>query len=158
MPYGGDITAVSMLPIALISIKYGIKQGIVTAFLFSIFQFFYGFFALTAFLHTFKAVIICVMFDYILPYTFLGFAGIFRKHGYFGCLVGLFSVLFVKFVFHFISGIMIWGQFAPDDTTTFMYSLIYNGGYMGVETLITMIVAGILFKFPQITNFLKGEK
>jgi thiamine transporter len=154
MPYGGDITAVSMLPVSLISIKYGIKQGVRAAFLFSIFQFFFGFFALTGYLHTTKAVIICITFDYFLPFTFLGFAGVFRQKGYYGCLAGLFAVMFIKFLFHFVSGVTIWTQFAPEGTSAFMYSLIYNGGYMGVETFFTIIVAVILLKLPQIKKFL----
>jgi thiamine transporter len=154
MPYGGDITAVSLLPVSLISIKYGVKQGLTVAFLFAVFQFFYGFFALTGYLHTTKAVIICILFDYFLPFTFLGLAGIFRKKGYSGWIIGIFAVMFIKFFLHFISGITIWTQFAPEGTSAFMYSLFYNGGYMGIETLFNIIVAVILLKLPQIKKFL----
>jgi thiamine transporter len=156
MPYGGDITAVSTLPVAFISIKYGLKQGLATAFLFSVFQFFSGFFALTSYLHTFKALVICTLFDYILPFTIIGFAGIFRKKGYWGYIFGIFTVMFVRFFCHFISGVTIWTQFAPEGTSGFMYSLIYNGGYIGVEILTTITVAGILFKLPQLKKFLQN--
>ena len=36
LPWGGSITLVSMLPIILYSIKYGIKHGLGTAFIFSL--------------------------------------------------------------------------------------------------------------------------
>ena len=45
MPMGGGITLLSMLPICLIAVKYGIKGALPTAFLYSVIQFSIGFFS-----------------------------------------------------------------------------------------------------------------
>ena len=39
-PFGGAITLLSMLPICLVSVKYGLGWGLSTAFCYSLLQFF----------------------------------------------------------------------------------------------------------------------
>ena len=38
MPWGGSVTLLSMLPIVVYSIRYGIKKGIFASFVYSLFQ------------------------------------------------------------------------------------------------------------------------
>ena len=106
LPFGGSITLVSMLPICIFSIKYGIGKGLGVSFLFAAFQFAEGAakdglfgWGLTAGMLT-----ACILFDYLIAYTVLGLAGIARKKGLAGWIIGIVFALMLRFLSHFISG------------------------------------------------------
>ena len=45
----------------------------------------------------------------------------------------------LRFICHFISGIVIWGGYCPEGQAVWIYSLTYNGSYMLPETVITAV-------------------
>ncbi len=156
MPMGGSITLFSMLPICLVAVKYGAKQGLSTAFLFMVFKIVKALIEGDVFVYTVGAfaVIVCVLFDYVLPFTCLGFAGIFRKHGNAGILCGISLVVIFRFICHYVTGVVIWGQWAPEGMGKYMYSLLYNGQYMLPELIITVVLAAVLINIPQMRRLL----
>ncbi len=156
MPMGGGITLLSMLPICLVAVKYGLKGALPTAFLYSVIQFAIGFGSGNVFVYctTASTWIICMLFDYIVPFTVLGLAGMFRKRfGNFGIILGIALVIFIRFVCHYITGVVIWGQWA-EGMSPYLYSLIYNGQYMLPECIFTCIGAMVLIKIPQVRRLL----
>lgn len=170
MPMGGSVTLLSMLPVMLLGLKYGLGTGVCTAFMFAVFQLAYGFFSGDVFVYcvTPLMVVICILFDYLVPYTLLGFTGIFRKAcakreekktaNYVLILAGFIVIIALRFLCHFITGVSIWGQFAPEGQTKIAYSLIYNIQYMLPECIITTIGAAILLKIPPIKKILGTDK
>ncbi len=160
LPWGGSITLLSMLPICLYSIKHGIKSGFLVAFVFSLIQFLQGIATgLFGWGLTPAALIGCILFDYIFAFTSLGLAGIFRNHGTWGKICGIILTLLIRFTFHFISGVVIFGSFGElwegfSTDNTLLYSLLYNGSYMLPELIFTAIGAFILFKIPQTRKIL----
>ena len=113
MPMGGSVTLLSMLPIMLIAIKNGTGWGVGTAFIFSLFQLLQGVMSGNVFPYcqTLAIVILCVAFDYIVPFTVLGFAAVGKKKfGMPGVYVGIVAVCFIRFLCHYITGVFIWGQ------------------------------------------------
>ncbi len=158
MPMGGGVTLLSMLPVCLISVKYGARDAVPTAFLYSVIQFAIGFSSGNVFVYCITPLtwIICLLFDYIVPYTLLGFAGIFRSRlGNTGIIVGIAFVTVLRFCCHFITGVAIWGQWA-EGMSPYIYSLIYNGQYMLPECIFTCIGAGVLLKVPAMKKMLLG--
>ena len=156
MPMGGGITLLSMLPMCLIAVKYGARGALPTAFLYSVIQFAIGFSSGNVFVYCVTPVtwIMCMLFDYLVPYTVLGFSGIFRKKlGNTGIIIGIALMIALRFVCHYITGVVIWGQWA-EGMSPALYSLIYNGQYMLPECIFTCIGAGILIKIPQIRRLL----
>lgn len=156
MPMGGGITLLSMLPVCLIAVKYGIKGALPTAFLYSVIQFAIGFGSGNVFVYCTTAFtwVMCLLFDYIVPFTALGFSGIFgKKLGNAGIIAGIALMIGIRFVCHYITGVVIWGQWA-EDMSPYLYSLIYNGQYMLPECIFTCIGAAILMKIPQIRKLL----
>lgn len=154
LPFDGSITLFSMLPVCLISVKYGIKWGLGTAFCFSWFQILQG--HVFSFGLTPAMLIASLLLDYILAYTVIGLAGMFRKKGTVGILGGIALVCTLRFVVHFLSGILLWTnyeEFIAFGATWFnrpvLYSICYNGVYMLPETVLTVVVAAILFHIPQ---------
>ncbi len=154
LPWGGTITLLSMLPVGIYSIKYGVKKGIMISFIFSLFQFLQGIGdGIFAWGLTPVMLISCIFLDYILAYTFIGFAGIFRSKGIKGWVFGMAAAITMRFICHFISGAVIfhsagklWDGFATENT--YLYSLIYNGCYMLPEMIFTCIGAFVMFRVP----------
>ena len=164
MPFGGGITLLSMVPIILLSYRLGIKWGLASGFVFSVIQLMLGWanvgYAMAAGV---EGIIVCIIFDYILPFTFLGLAGIFKdnKNSMKGIIIGATVVIVVRFIFHTISGGIIWydltKQWYADDPTNmvfmysrWIYSIVYNGIYMGPELITTLLATPLIVKLlPQ---------
>jgi len=157
MPLGGSVTVASMLPIMLISIKYGSLVGLGTGFVYSLTQ------AAQAlvegnvfpFCETGTTLVICVLFDYLVPFTVLGLAGIFKhlkliKKQEIAFYVGIVSVVIVRFISHFITGVAIWGQWAPEGMGKYLYSFAYNGSFLAVDFAICIIVAVVMLRKQEI--------
>ena len=159
LPWGGSITLLSMLPIALFSIKRGVKSGMIVSFLFALIQFGQGILdGLFGWGLTLGMLIACILLDYILAFTVLGLAGLFRKK-LSGQIAGIALAVVLRFLCHFLSGVVIWhsfGQLWGDFYTenTWLYSLLYNGAYMLPELIFTVVGAVALLKLPQTRRLL----
>ena len=159
LPFDGSITLFSMLPLCLISIKYGIKWGLGTAFCYSWFQILQG--GVFAWGLTPTMLIASLLLDYLLAFSVLGLAGLFRKKGYLGMIGGVAMACTLRFLVHFIAGVVLWANLA--EFVAFgqewvnqpvLYSLCYNGIYMLPETLLTTAMAAVLLKVPQMKRML----
>ncbi len=150
---GGSVTIASMVPIVLISIIIDIKWGVLSGIVYGCIQMLLGFYPAPT--PTFINMALVVILDYILAFGVLGLAGIIYKlcgkRNYSIALGGLFAT-FLRFVCHIISGLLIWGVYAEEGQTVLAYSLIYNGGYMIPEMIITTCV------LAAITPILKKHK
>ncbi len=164
MPMGGGITLLSMLPVMLVSIKYGIGTGLSVSLTFSLFQLLQGILSGNVFVYctTAAAQIICALFDYIVPFAVLGFAGIFvnigKKNSSVNAYIlkavsGIAIMIFLRFVCHYITGVVIWGQWA-ENMSPYLYSLIYNAQYMLPECIFTAVAAAILLRVNRIRQLL----
>ena len=147
---GGGITVCSMLPMVMITQRYGTKWGIFTSLVYSALQMVIQFnnvqYAPTA-----LSAAGIIFFDYILAYTILGFSACFnnvvsdrRK----AIVLGIVVTFFGRFLCHFFSGLIIWEALFPNELgwAPPIWSLAYNGSYMLPEIIITSIVAYLSFK------------
>ncbi|HEU5141183.1 MAG TPA: energy-coupled thiamine transporter ThiT, partial [Bacillales bacterium] len=50
----------------------------------------------------------------------------------------------LRFVAHFISGLVWWRAFAPEGTPVWIYSLVYNAGYLIPSFILTAVVLVLL--------------
>jgi thiamine transporter len=141
---GGSVTIGSMLPILLISFKYDFKWGVLTAFAYSLLQIAMGFYPPPV--QDFVSFALVVFLDYVVAFTVLALAGpIYRKfdelsNPRIGMTVSCLVCFFLRFLCHFLSGIIIWGVYAPEGQPVWVYSLLYNGSYMFYEFLITTVI------------------
>ena len=156
MPHGGSITLFSMVPILVMSYRHGAKWGIMTAFVNSLIQLVQGLGNL-AYCQTLTAQVGCVLLDYLLAFTVLGFAGLFRKHGVPGYIFGISLALVMRLVSHVISGVIFFASWAPEGWNPFIYSVSYNGLYMLPEMAFTIIGAVFLLKEPHTAKLFKVE-
>lgn len=160
LPWGGSITLLSMLPIVVYSIRRGPALGLAASFVFSLVQFGQGVIdGLFGWGLTPVSLVACIFLDYIGAYTVIGIAGIFKNKGMAGWLGGTALAVFCRFLFHFFSGVLIWGSYGElwngfSTDNTWLYSLLYNGAYMLPEMIFTMIGAFVLFRVPQTKKLL----
>lgn len=156
MPMGGSVTLASMLPIMFIGIKYGTKIGLGSAFLYSLTQLFQAFMEGDVFIYCQGAlmVVICILFDYVVPFSVLGLSGIFSKKNPVFAYVGMIAVTFVRFLCHFVTGVAIWGQWAPEGMGKVIYSLGYNGTFLLPDLAICIAVAIPLLQIKQMRKLL----
>ena len=123
MPFGGQVTLVSMLPVVLISYRHGVKWGLFSAFVYALLEmalgaktvsaaFLPGYFGDNAMI--FNAILMCLL-DYIVAFTVLGLGGIFRnriqKPGL-ALLCGSLVALGLRYLTHIASGYILFASYA----------------------------------------------
>ena len=148
-PLGGSVTLLSMLPISVLSIRLGLSWGLTGGFLHAMIQMFLDLGRVISWGLTPAALIGCIVFDYLLAFTAIGLAGILRRHGRGGMVLGIALALFLRFCSHLVSGTLIFDVWMPDGfANPFVYSVIYNCQYMLPELGFTVIAVMILTKTP----------
>ncbi len=163
LPWGGAITLLSMLPIVLFSIRRGVMAGMIVSFLYSLIQFAQGIMdGLFGWGLTPGMLIACILLDYILAFSVLGVAGLFRKKDNVGRICGIILALSLRFVCHFLSGVVIWKSYGElwdgfFTKSSALYSLLYNGSFMLPELVLTVIGAIALFNNKNSKKLLTGR-
>ena len=147
---GGGVSICAMLPLTFFSYRHGLKWGVFTAFVFSVLQLLLGMDNVQYATSALMALGI-ILFDYIVAYTVIGLAGMFK--GKFGkpaleIVVGTVVVMILRFLCHFLTGWVIWDALWPNEfgLAAPIYSLYYNGSYMLVEAIITSIAGALLVR------------
>lgn len=123
MPFGGQITLVSMLPVVLISYRHGVKWGLVSGFAYALIEmvigaktvaaaFQPGYFGDAAMIG--NALIMCLL-DYLVAFTVLGIGGCFRnriKNPGVSLMCGSIVALSARFAAHVLSGFILFSGWA----------------------------------------------
>ena len=175
LPFGGGVTIASMAPICIIAVLYGTKQGLFAGAVYGVIQMLMGAKTVAAFfmpgdsqMTIFAAVSVCLL-DYIIAYTVIGFAGVFKtktKNTTVAVTLGTVFALCLRYIVHIVSGAIFFGSWAEWFFTqegfyaigekimtafsgyglSIVYSVFYNGLYMIPEIVITAIVTPIVYK------------
>ena len=137
MPWGGSVS-LSMMPIFLFACRWGLGAGLMSGFVLGVLQFMFdGGIALG-----WQSII----GDYLVAFTVLGLAGLFRSRIYLGTVIGSLA----RFLVHYVVGATIWAEYMPEEflgmtmTTPWQYSLFYNGIYMGIDLVLCLLVFMLL--------------
>ena len=158
MPMGGEITLLSLVPIALISIEYGVTWGLFGAFIYAVIQMWMQLALVLSWGLSPMALIGTITLDYLLAYTAIGLSGLFRKKGIPGICMGVAVALLTRFVLHVISGTVIFGVWMPEEwSNPFLYSICYNAVYILPEMALTMLGCVLLFKTPSFNKLVAGN-
>ncbi len=152
--YGGSFSLFGQVPIIIVSYRHGIKNGLSASITLAIFEMIIGY---RNFTHVtgIIAYFIVAFSDYIVAFGCLGLGGMFK--GKFGkqsteLVVGGITVCIIRFICHFISGVTIWRGYCPEDMAVATYSFFYNGSYMAIELVLTVIgllAVGKMFKLDK---------
>ncbi len=164
MPFGGSVTAASMVPIILIANRYGVGMGFVTGFVYSLIQLLLGANNLSYATSSAAAVAIIVL-DYLLAFSTLGIAGVFKnkiKSQSSAMVLGAVIVCVIRYIMHVISGCTVWAGVSIPTEEGLLYSLVYNAAYMVPETIVTLAAVWYLsrlidFSGDKLTRLQKSE-
>ena len=142
MPLGGSVTLCCMLSIMLVSWFLGVKWGLLTSFMFSVVQLLLSISDILSWGLTSTVVVASAILDYIIPYTVLGLCGLARnikiKNSIVKFAIGMIGSVLIRFVSHVVSGAVLFAQWT--DVGSWTFSLAYNGGFLGVDLLVCVIV------------------
>ena len=155
LPIGGSVTLLSMLPIIMIAYKLGLGWGVGSAFVYSLVQLALGLANVLSWGLTPLSLAGTIFLDYILPFTGLGLAALFANGGDIKRIMGVVAVMVLRFLCHFVSGIIIFDIWCEWDNV-WLYSLCYNGSYMLLELVITAVSFAVLSRMPQIKRLMKA--
>ncbi len=145
-----SISLLSMLPIIILAYKYGTSWGLLCGFVHGLLQMVEGGID-TPPTEDIWSYLLVILLDYVLAFSLLGLAGLVRNVSKnpsvaisFCGAVGITS----RFVCSFLSGVIIWGVYAPEGQSPWIYSLVVNGTKFGVEGIFTIVIAAILLAIP----------
>ena len=145
-PFSGSITLFSMLFIILPAWMFGTGTGIICGLILGVLQFMFN-----PYYYTFLQF----LFDYILAFSIMGLAGIFRNSKN-GLLKGYCLGVVGRWLMASIAGLILvslgstpWDGWAP-----LPYSMAYNASYIFAEAIMTIIVISI----PAVKNALEKIK
>ncbi|MBM7624141.1 energy-coupled thiamine transporter ThiT [Sporohalobacter salinus] len=144
LPQGGSVS-LEMIPIFFIALRWGLKEGITLGCMYGILQLILG----AKIFYPSQAIL-----DYPVAFSSLGLAGIvhnwtsrnnFKENG---MLItgGVILAGGIRFLIHVISGVIFFGEYAPEGQNVWIYSLGYNASYMLPEIVITIVVMIFLVK------------
>ena len=143
LPNGGSLTP-AMFPVLLYGLRWGLGRGLGAGFVFGLMQLLFD----GAYAWGWQSMIL----DYLLAFTPLGLAGLFRGKAW-GIFPGTVLGCAGRFAVHYISGVTIYRIIEPTALPglgTFdnaaLYSLAYNGSYMLPNMILAMILAAILYR------------
>ena len=140
-PQGGVVTLGGMIPLILISLRYGAGVGTLAGFIFGL---------ITILQDPFILHPIQVLFDYPLPFMAMGLAGFFKEKIFLGVIISFAG----RFICHFISGVIFFASYAPEGVSPIIYSLTANATYMIPETIICLLI----LKFLPVQRLLTAMK
>ena len=170
MPFGGQVTLVSMLPVVLISYRHGVKWGLVSGVAYALIEMAIGAKTVAAAFQpgyfgdsvmVVNALIMCLL-DYLVAFTMVGLGGIFRNRmenrgAALAC--GALVALGARYLAHVLSGYILfsgwaewfftqdgfpaWGASLVSSLSPQMLGFVYSLVYNGMYMVPEMILTAI---------------
>ncbi|WP_338472780.1 energy-coupled thiamine transporter ThiT [Niallia sp. XMNu-256] len=147
----------AMVPIFILAFRWGVKVSLLSGFLWGLLQVAMGD---TYFLTPMQFII-----EYFLAFAFVGLAGLFykiiqrhfqngdKKKAIYWIVLATFVGSLARYFWHFVAGVIFWGEYAPEGMSPVFYSLIVNGGTMlGAFILCSVVLVLLLGRAPRIIH------
>ena len=144
LPYGGTVTLGSMVPVMWLSMRRGIRVGIISGIVFGVLALFIDMLLVGA-----ANIIVSpvqVFLEYPIAFGVLGIAGIFHRKSIGFAVAGAGISVFLRFLIHYLVGIYIWASVYefPAEWGLYLWPAVYNGGFLIVEFIISAILLAVL--------------
>ena len=151
----------SMVPIFILAFRWGFKVSFISGFLWGLLQLTTGNFYFLS--------VIQFLIEYFIAFAFVGFAGLFHpviqkslQNGN-KLLVSIWVVVAVfvgslaRYFWHFVAGVVFWGDYAPEGMSPFLYSFVMNGLAMVGAAVLCSIVLVLLISASKRIIMKKGS-
>jgi thiamine transporter len=144
MPQGGSVTLFSILPIVVCGYLLGTRRGVMAGFCVGLINLIFGPYVIHP---------VQLLLDYPVAFGALGLSGLTAnmKNGLTkGYIVGIIG----RYICAVLSGVIFFGEYAPEGFNAWTWSLWYNLTYLAAEGVITLIVINI----PAVKNMFNNFK
>jgi thiamine transporter len=144
MPQGGSVTLFSILPIVVCGYLLGTRRGVMAGFCVGLINLIFGPYVIHP---------VQLLLDYPVAFGALGLSGLTAnmKNGLTkGYIVGIIG----RYICAVLSGVIFFGEYAPEGFNAWTWSLWYNLTYLAAEGVITLIVINI----PAVRNMFNNFK
>lgn len=148
MPFGGSLALANNLPLVLLSYRCGYKVGFFASLVYSFVRMVFSFTPPLA--KNFVSFVLLILLDYLLPNIVMGMSSLFaiRIHNrYFKLYSGIIISYILKILISTTSGVVLWGAYIPFECNLWIYSLLYNSLYIVPDSIITIVLIGLVIKF-----------
>lgn len=133
MPQGGSVTLFSILPIVVCGYLLGTRRGVMAGFCVGLINLIFGPYVIHP---------VQLLLDYPVAFGAFGLSGLTAnmKNGLTkGYIVGIIG----RYICAVLSGVIFFGEYAPEGFNAWTWSLWYNLTYLAAEGVITLIVINI---------------
>ncbi len=135
-----------MVPVMWLSLRRGVRVGVVSGAIFGVLALLIDVMFLGA--SSIIATPVQVIFEYPVAFGVLGLTGVFHKKTVAPAMAGVSISVFVKFLIHYFVGAFVWVtvyQFPPE-WGQFLWPAVYNGSFLLVEFIISVVLIAALAK------------
>lgn len=140
LPYGGSIS-LRTLPILVMALRHGPRAGAMAGGGYGVVDFLIH----PVFIHPLQVIL-----DYPLALGLLGTGGLLWRGAQppsrWLLVAGILLGSSLRLAAHFISGVVFFGEFAPEGQPVWLYSLLYNSSYMIPETILVILLMQVLLR------------
>lgn len=133
MPQGGTVTLFGLLPIVACAYLLGTRRGVMAGVCVGL---------ITLMLDPFVIHPVQLLIDYPLAFGSMGLAGIFRDKKN-GLVLGYLFGILCRYLCAVVSGVIFFGEYAPEGFNALTWSLWYNITYIAAEGILTVIALSI---------------
>lgn len=137
MPQGGSVS-LELLPIIFIAVRRGVVPGLCAGLVYGLLQ---PFLPGAYVYHPLQAVL-----DYPLAFMALALAGLVLVRGWRGLILAVALAVAGRLVFHFLSGLIFFAEYAPSWESPWLYALTYNLLYLVPEGILSALLLWPLLK------------
>ena len=131
MPQGGSVS-LELLPIIFVAVRRGVVPGLTAGLLYGLVQLLLpGAFVY----HPIQAAL-----DYPLAFAALALAGLVVVHGWRGLALAVALAVAARLVFHALSGLIFFAEYAPAWESPWLYAITYNLLYLVPEGVLTVLL------------------
>lgn len=146
LPFGGSITLGSMVPVMYLSMRRGIRVGLVAGAVFGALALPIDVISLGA-----SSIIVSpqqVFLEYPVAFGVLGFTGLFHRKTVRFAIAGAGISVFIKFLIHYFVGVYVWYYVYafPPGYGQYVWPAVYNGSFLLVEFIISVTLLTILVR------------
>ena len=133
MPQGGSVTLFGTLPIIALGYILGTRWGLLGGAVTGLLNLIFGGYVI----HPVQMIL-----DYVIAFAVMGLSGLVRDRKN-GLTKGYLLGVFCRYICAVLSGVIFFGEYAPENFNAVTWSLWYNITYLAVEGLMTVIVINI---------------
>lgn len=143
MPQGGSVTLFSILPIVVCGYLLGTRRGVMAGFCLGLINLIFGPYVIHP---------VQLLLDYPIAFGAMGLSGIVKDSPN-GLTKGYIIGIVARYICAVLSGVIFFGEYAPEGFNAWTWSLWYNFTYLFAEGLLTIIVINIPAVKKMFLNF-----